>query len=192
MMQAESDKLWGVWMKKLAAVLAAFALAALGVFATSTAANAYPGTSPQIHVNHQTIVEGSTLVVHGDAVPGCDPWTFTFNGQTQTATGEHVTVRFKVPKVDRKTTYTLSYTCNQVVPSATMGQSVAVRDQVFHGSIKITVVPREAQGAGPANAGSALPNTGGPNLGLLTAGGALVLAGGAAIGIGLRRRHVSA
>ena len=179
-------------MKKLAAIIAAFALAALGVFATGTAAEAYPQKQPTVHVNHQTILEGSTLVVHGDAVPGCDPWTFTFNGQVREVSGEHVTVRFKVPKVDRKTTYTLTWSCTQTSQSATIGHSIAVRTQEFTGKVKITVVPREAQGAGHANNGSALPNTGGPNVGLLTAGGLLVLGGGAAIGLGLRRRRVTA
>ncbi|HEU4567922.1 MAG TPA: LPXTG cell wall anchor domain-containing protein [Marmoricola sp.] len=174
--------------------MAAFALALVGVSATGTAAEAYPQTQPRVHLNHQTVIEGSTLVIHADAVPGCTPWTFTFNGVTRTVNGKHVTVRFKVPKVDRKTTYDLTWSCNQVGAQGGGGTSIAVRTQLFGPyTVAVTVLPRGAQAAaGTPSNGSALPNTGGPNVGLLAAGGVLVLGGAAAMGVGLRRRRVTA
>jgi LPXTG-motif cell wall-anchored protein len=180
-------------MKKLAVLLLACALGVLAVFATGTAAEAYPQRQPTVHVNHQTILSGSTLVVHADAVPGCEPWTFTFNGQTRTVSGEHVTVRFKVPKVERKTVIDLTWSCNQVGSSGQGGTSVAVHTKLFGpNTVPITVVPASSQAAAQTAAGSALPNTGGPDAGLLAAGGALVLGGGAAIMLGMRRRRTAA
>lgn len=176
-------------MKKLSAAIAVVALALLGLVATSTAAEAYPQSGFSVRLNHQTILEGSTLVVNGSADPACI-WTFTFNGTTKTVTGKHVTVRFKAPKVDRKTTFTLTVTCDQVTPSGG-GQSAAVRTQTFTKQIPITVLPRGAQASGQAAAGT-MPNTGGPSVGLLAGGGALVLGGAAAIALSMRRRRSAA
>ena len=176
-------------MKKLSAALAVAALTLFGLLATSTAAEAYPQQTFTVHVNHQTVLSGSTLVVHGKSDPACF-WTFTFNGSTQTATGKVVTVRFKVPKVQRKETIDLDVSCEQVAPSGG-GQSVAVRTQTFTKDIPITILPVGTQASGQAAAGT-MPNTGGPNVGLLAGGGALVVGGGAAIALGLRRRRTAA
>lgn len=177
-------------MKKLQAVLAAFALAVLGTGLTATAAQAYPQTQPTVHVNHQAILEGSTLVVRATSPSTC-AWTFTFNGASRTSTGTRVVVRFTAPKVDRKTTYDLDWTCVEVTPSGG-GQSVAVHTQTYHNTIPITVLPRGTQAGAHASTGGALPNTGGPNAALLAGGGALVLGGGVAIAASLRRRRTAA
>ncbi len=178
-------------MKKLAAMIGVFALAAFGLVATGTAAEAYPQQGFTVHVVAQTVHSGAVVSAYARSFNEPCAWTARFAGQTDAGTGKTFRMRFTAPTVHRPTTVPLRVSCVSANPSGG-GTSVAVRTQTFTKTIDIRVLPRETHGAGHATSGSALPNTGGPDVGLLAGGGALVLGGGAAIALGVRRRRVSA
>jgi LPXTG-motif cell wall-anchored protein len=177
-------------MQKLAAVIAAFALAALGVIASATAAEAYPAPGVVIHVNHTTVVSGKVIVINAHANSSCS-WSATLFGETKTGEGTHFHAKFTAPTVQHKTSYTLDVTCDtgngQVAGHA--GQALMPVGEVVTRHITITVLPVGSAGAAHASSGSALPNTGGPNAALLGGAGALILVGGATALFAVRRRH---
>lgn len=190
MMQAESDNLRGVWMKKLAAVVAACALALLGLVSVGGPAQAYPQEGFTVHLVAKTVHSGATVSAVARSFNAC-AWTGRFAGQTEADAGKTFRMSFTAPTVHHPTNVPLHVSCVTANPSGG-GTSVAVRTQRFSKTVDVRVLPRGSQGAGHPSNGSALPNTGGPNMSLLATGGALVLGGAAAIGIGMRRRRATA
>lgn len=179
-------------MKKLAAVLAAAALAFFGLVATGTAAEAYPQQTFALHVNATVVRGGQPVVANARSSNPC-LWSATFARQSRHASGKAFTARFTAPRVTTPTTFPLTVSCDKVIPSGG-GASVAVRSAVAASkTVDIKVLPRVVgnQGAGQAASG-ALPNTGGPSAGLLAGGAVLVLCGGAAIAVSVRRRRSAA
>lgn len=176
-------------MKKLTALMAAIALAALGLLATATAANAYPQSTFSLRVNDTVVHSGQPVVAHALSDTPC-AWAARFAGQARAGSGKNFTARFTAPTVTRPKTFALRVSCVTASPSGG-GTSVAVRTQTFTRSVDIRVLPA-GQAAGQTHAGAALPNTGGPNVGLLGLGGALVVGGGLALTAGLRRRRSAA
>lgn len=170
-------------MKKLI-VIGATTLAALGVaLGVAPSANAYPETSCNVTVDAQKVESGTKLKVEGDSalvvtdsprasVAGAQ-WRAEFNGVVRTATADHFTTTFPVPKVSTKTVLVL--TVQAVMPDATT---------TCEKMLNITVLPSGTDVVPPDHH---LPNTGGPRLALLFAGIGLVLAGGVAIQQARRR-----
>lgn len=170
-------------MKKLI-VIGATTLAALGVaLGVAPSANAYPETSCNVTVDAQKVESGSKLTVDADstlivtdnpraAVAGTK-WRAEFDGNVRTATADHFTTTFPVPKVTAKTVLVL--TVQAIMPDATT---------TCEKTLNITVLPGGTDVVPPDHH---LPNTGGPRLALLVAGIGLVLVGGVAIQQARRR-----
>jgi uncharacterized protein (DUF58 family) len=179
-------------MKKLSALLATCALVMLGLVAVGSPAQAYPQQGFTVSIVAQTVHSGAVVSAYARSQNPC-AWSASFAGQSDAATGKQFHMQFTAPQVHRPTTVPLRVSCVTATPGGG-GTSVAVHTQTYHRTINVRVLPATAaaQAGSQASAGGAMPNTGGPNLGLLAAGGVLVLGGGAAITAGMRRRRTTA
>lgn len=159
-------------MKKyLLAVLAVLAVS-LGV---APAAQAYPDAVMTLSLSDSTVVSGASFSVSATSDVNCS-FDATFNGATRTGTGTTFNASFTAPTVDQREVIPVTVTCTQSDGTTTSR------------SANVTVLPPASQGAG---ASSALPSTGGPNVGLLGAALALLLGGVGFLVVSRRRRRTT-
>ena len=175
-------------MRKTLVALAAAAAGLIVAFAP-TAANAYPDpviTNPGGSAADGVVAPGESFTLSGsfDGVD-CNPWNATFLGSgIGSGSGPTFSVSAKAPT--EPGTYPLTISCKYddgtIAPAAFNPGTIE----------QLTSLTYQIRVAGDAGAGSgngsnaALPATGGPNVALLAAGGALLVAGGAVVAV--RRR----
>lgn len=172
-------------MRKTLVALAA-AVAGLIVAFAPTAANAYPdpvitGTSGNAADGVVGPGEAFTLSGSFDGVD-CNPWNATFlGGNVGSGSGPTFSVSATAPT--EPGTYPLTISCryDDGTPTApaSFTPGAAIQDTTLTFQIRVP-------GAAGSGSNAALPATGGPNVALLAAGGALLVAGGAVVAV--RRR----
>lgn len=191
------------------AIVAAAASSIVLMSAAAATAASYEDPAFQLTVHNPILTGGHAIRGSVDADQlQCD-FTVTFRGQTLTHTGAHFDFSFATPEVTRKTQSQVVSTCayddgntNGALTRST--GSTAVRPAVYVSSANavlpvviqtlthratVTLLP---EGDGGAVSSDALPDTGGPNQGILMLGGALVAFGSAAALVSRRKREQAA
>lgn len=177
-------------MRKTLVALAAAAAGLIVAFAP-TAANAYPDpvlTGLGGSAADGVVAPGEAFTLTGgfDGVD-CNPWVASFTGGAlNPSSGSGTTFSIAGTAPTTPGTYTISITCDYddgtIAPASfTPGEIPQV--------LTLSFTIRVGTDATGANNNGALPETGGPNVALLAAGGALVLAGGA---VAVARRRTAA
>lgn len=169
-------------MRKTLVALAA-AVAGLIVAFAPTAANAYPDpviTGTSGNAADGVVAPGEAFTLNGsfDGVD-CNPWNATFLGSV-IGTGSGTTFSVSATAPTEPGTYPLSISCKYddgTIAPASFNPGAVVQ------TTTLTFQIRVGTGSG---SNAALPATGGPNVALLAAGGALLVAGGAVVAV--RRR----
>ncbi|WP_310962230.1 LPXTG cell wall anchor domain-containing protein [Nocardioides terrisoli] len=182
-------------MKKIFGPLLAALVSAFALLLVAPSAQAYPELQLHISVSSHSVTSGATIDFSATSAVSCK-WTATFAGETQTGNGKSFSGSFQAPSVTKTTVFTLTISCDTgSTPVAGRaiaghaGNAVMVPKDVVTRSVKIVVHP-SGQGAA-TNSGGGLPNTGGPNLGILGGGLALLVAGAGTV-LYTRRRTTHA
>ena len=174
-------------MKKLSSIGAvAFAalIAALAMLGFSSPAQAYPDLRFDLTVNRSVLYGGESFTATASSQGATCAWTLEWNGVVRpgaSSTGHDFVTAYQAPKVTKVTKIPLHGTCvynARTAPSARAGAT-------WERTIMITVLPRSTAVSPPV--GSAMPNTGGPNLLFLLGGIALLVSGATAVTVARRR-----
>ena len=184
-------------MRKTLVALAATAAGLIVAFAP-TAANAYPDpvlTGLGGSASDGVVAPGEAFTLTGgfDGVD-CNPWTATFTGGALSpSSGSGTTFSVSGTAPTAPGSYSIAITCDydDGTPTASTAPAAfnpGAAPQQLTLSFAIRVATDAAPGSS-SGSNAALPSTGGPNVALLAAGGALVLAGGA---VAVARRRTAA
>ena len=188
-------------MRKTIVAMAAAAAGLIVAFAP-TAANAYPDpvlTGLGGSAADGVVAPGENFTLTGgfDGVD-CNPWTATFTGGAlNPSSGSGTTFSVSGTAPTTPGSYSIAITCeyDDGTPTASTAPAAfnpgAAPQQL---TLSFAIAVRTDAGAGSGSgsgsgSNAALPATGGPNVALLAAGGALVLAGGA---VAVARRRTAA
>jgi len=155
----------------------AIVIALMGVLATvglAPAALAYPEAQQNLTVDRQSLYGGESFTAFATSNVSCD-WTLEWNGETRTQTSEDFTTSFEAPVVTEVTEIALNGSCAYDSLEEPRAAAKAAAVATFEKTIIITVLPQGNAVSPPGD--DDLPNTGGPNLWILIAGLASVLAG---------------
>ena len=183
-------------MKRLSVAILTGTVVLLASLAWTTPAQAYPQPpSPHVHaaVKAKVVVGGATVAANVRADVRCH-WTMRFLSQSATGSGRSFAPTFTTPKVKRRTTYPLRWSCAFSGGSSvrgTAGQGLMPSAQVQSGTLSITVLPRGVTAATrPAaeQVDHGVVASSSPAFWVLLAGLVLLVGGGAATIAG-RRRH---
>ena len=171
-------------MKTLRLTLVALT-AGLVTLIAPTAAQAVDYTAPVVNVTGGSgadgvVAPGEEFTINGDfGGTECNPWTAAFEGQGADGSGTTFSVTFTAP--EEEGTYFINMTCtyeDAAETSSSAAKTVFFQAEAQLAPIRIVVGDGAGAGTGDATDQSGLlPDTGGSNLMLLVAGGALVLAG---------------
>lgn len=185
-------------MRKTLVALAAMAAGLIVAFAP-TAANAYPDpviTNPGGNAADGVVAPGEAFTLTGgfDGVD-CTTWVATFTGgalNPNSGSGTTFSVSGTAPTTPGE--YTIAITCEYddgtpVASTAPAAFTPGAAPQQLTLNFALVVAADAGTGSGSNAGNAALPSTGGPNMILLAAGGALVLAGGA---VAVARRRTAA
>lgn len=191
-------------MKKALAGLVLALGGSLIILASALPAQAYPELTFEAHTDRLEVGFNDDLVTHSQSSVTCE-WTHEWDGKKKKSTGKTADFTWSAPQVTKPTVMPVTFTC--AYSSATGGGKAAPTAQAWTKSVNVTVLPAGSaqrtagqaavqsaeQGAGPAAAAAApqvagvLPNTGGPNMLVLSGGVVLLLLGGAAAWFARRR-----
>ncbi len=166
-------------------------IALMGVLATvgfAPAAQAYPDAQQNLTVDRQSLYGGESFTAFATSNVNCD-WTLEWNGESRTQTSEDFTTSFVAPVVTEVTEISLNGSCAYDSLEAPRAASKASAVSTFEKTIVITVLPQSNAVSPPGD--DDLPNAGGPNLWILIAGIAAVLAGAVVIRSAKSRRTQS-
>ncbi len=170
-------------MKKSVAALGLSALLSLGYFGASAAQADYPDLPLTLSASG-TVTSGASFTATASAPGGAD-FTFTYEGDTKTDSGDTGSATFTAPKVTVKTETTLSVSAetDEAPVAASLTDFAVPLASVGPITKTITVVPA---GTGDGS----LPDTGADSntVPLLLVGGLLVAVGGTAV-VSARRRQ---
>ncbi len=173
-------------MKKSVAALGLGALLSLGYFGASAAQAADYPDLPLAVSAPGSVTGGDSFTVKATVAGGAD-FTFEYEGDTKTDSGETGSASFKTPKVTKPTTTTLIITAEtDDVPVAASLTDFAVPTALIGPITKtITVLP-----PGTDSSSGSLPDTGasGNVVPLLLVGSMLVIVGGRAVYVARRRQ----
>lgn len=184
-------------MRKLTMALAALVAASATLF-TASAATAVDYAAPVVVITggpaNGVVGPGEEFTVEGNfGGTECNPWTAAFEGQDAAGSGTTFSATFTAPT--EPGTYFVNMTCTYETAAET--SSSVASTFFFQAEAELAPIPIIVQGAGDdagegtggaADESGLLPDTGGSNLLLLVAGGALVLAGA---GVMVARRRQS-
>lgn len=178
-------------MRKVTMALAALVAACATLFTTSAATAvdySEPVPNPTSGPANGVVAPGAEFTVSGDfGGTECNPWTATFEGQDASGSGTTFSVTFTAPT--EPGTYYIYMTCTY--ETAAENSSSVASTFFFQAEAELAPIPITVAGDGTgaaADESGLLPDTGGSNLLLLVAGGALVLAGA---GVMVARRRQS-
>ncbi|WP_456695786.1 LPXTG cell wall anchor domain-containing protein [Aeromicrobium sp. P5_D10] len=194
-------------MKNLRLAAAASVAVAVSVLSAHSA-QAYPDSpNVTIAIPSSDLVGGNTFTFTASADVDCD-WTVTYkDGRAagvpadQTGSGKSVSGSYDTKAVSKTFRSPITATCAYDA-NASGSSTSAGKNDTASASATVTLLPVGSTGDGDSDAGTGngeggsedgngiLPDTGGSNLWILVAGGALVLVGGGAV-IASRRRQVS-
>lgn len=166
-------------MNKLGTIIM---IALMGVLATvglAPAAQAYPDAQQNLTVDRQSLYGGESFTAFATSNVSCD-WTLEWSGESRTQTSEDFTTSFEAPIVTEVTEIPLNGTCVYDSLEEPRAAAKAAAVATFEKTIVITVLP-QSNAVSPPGDDDDLPNTGGPNLWILIAGIASVLAGAVVI-----------
>lgn len=186
-------------MRKTLVALAA-AVAGLIVAFAPTAANAYPDpilTNLGGNAADGVVAPGEAFTLTGafDGVE-CNPWSATFTGGALSPNaGSGTTFSISGTAPTTPGAYTITFTCtyDDGTPEAatapvSFNPGAVIQTLQLPFALRVAA-PGAGTGTGTNAGNGVLPSTGGPAVALLTAGGALVLAGGAVVAV--RRRQAA-
>lgn len=177
-------------MKRLAVSIAAALLAGIAVLFAAGSAQAYPDTTITITVGSNVVPAGGTVTFTVTSPVPCS-WVASFNGERRTGSGTSFSSSFAAPKPVNTTVFYLTITCNtgSARVSGHAGNAIAVPRAIVTRRVPITV-KGTSTGSNTSNGsgnGSGLPNTGGPDIGILGGAVALILAGAGTVAYNRRR-----
>lgn len=182
-------------MRKVTMALAALAAASATLF-TASAATAVDYSAPVVVIGsgpaNGVVGPGEDFTLEGDfGGTECNPWGASFEGQTTGGSGTTFSATFTAPT--EPGTYFVNMTCTY--ETAAEASSSVASTFFFQAEAELAPIPITVAGEGAGDGTGAaadesglLPDTGGSNLLLLVAGGALVLAGA---GVMVARRRQS-
>lgn len=198
-------------MTRAAAYACAVVLACLGVLGLPSSGYAAPTAVPHIelHLSRTTVVGGDPVTVTASADALCD-WIVTFHGERRHTVGRSIRTTFITPEVSRRTRLNVVVTCvvhtvrtkAKPVPAvANSGSRHDVQTLVVRIPAAATLDPpltilpgSVVEPPRPPHHGhhpGGMPNTGGPSLGLATAGLLAMLLGAVLVERSLRRGPVA-
>lgn len=185
-------------MKTLASLGVLVVLAILATTAPAAIASPEAAGGIRVTVDHSTLRSGETLTVTARSSSAC-VWLIEWNAERRSAAGKRIIAAFVAPEVSRPTRLPVGATCFStakapaprtrpappVQPNSITERITVAVPASLHQTITVTVAPPTAivsppeQGGG--GHGSDLPDTGGPDLWILLAGIATLLAGASLI-----------
>lgn len=190
-------------MLKLKLLIAGVAASAFGVMSADVAqAASYDDPAFKLTIDNPVVVGGNDIHGNVDSDELQCEFTVTFRGQSQTQSGTDFNFTFPTPVVNSKKKVKVTATCDYDDGNVSFGradQSGGVRPAIYFASTSSTLqaatqtLTRQAtvtllpEGGG-GTTGGALPDTGGPDLGLIAAGGAFLVLGVAAVAATRRKR----